>query len=246
MTGLPYGRTLAEVQRAAQFAARHTCVDVLSYAGRYDEAWSAVVALLYASPHPPADSALVQAGREGLYALIREHRHHHGHSHRAADRGPGTAPSFQRYWQTAYTPSPEGRVVERQALRQILPKLSPRQREVVYALAVADGDPTLAAERLGLSRDTFVSILNEARRRFRLWWHEGEAPSGMWQRGYRRPCGEATEAGGERCRAGHVRSPENTYVAPDGTRMCRPCRADAAQRGRRRQAGARRSTAVTS
>lgn len=36
----------------------------------------------------------------------------------------------------------------------------------------------------------------------------------------------------EVCRNGHECTPENTYVAPDGERRCRPCRRESKARGR--------------
>jgi hypothetical protein len=91
-------------------------------------------------------------------------------------------PSFVRYWAGAgaATPSPEGRIVEREALAQIWPTLTELERRAVLAFA-AHGSAEVACVALGMTRRAFLSRLNAARARFRTWWHEGETPSVKWR-----------------------------------------------------------------
>jgi DNA-directed RNA polymerase specialized sigma24 family protein len=242
-SGLPYGRTLADVEHAAQMAARYTVVDSISYADRYDEAWSAIVEDLYGSDHPPADSALIQAGRRGIFEMLRAHQQNHGYDQRAESPAVHASRAFHRFWLTAPTPSPENRIVEREALAQILPMLSPRQRQVVFAFAAFESVPQ-AAQSLGLGHDTFVTALNYARARFRLWWHEGEKPSKLWARnGRQRSVIDTADADVVRCsRRGHVFAGDNVYVSPrTGEKQCKPCRAERARTYRSRaKVGAQR------
>jgi hypothetical protein len=82
MNGLPHGRTLADIQEAAEKAARYTYLDSVSYADRYDEAWSGIVELLYTSNHPPSDWELLRAGQRALSDMVRQWGRHHGYDDR--------------------------------------------------------------------------------------------------------------------------------------------------------------------
>jgi hypothetical protein len=237
MSGLPYGRTLADIQQAAGKAARYTYLDSVSYADRYDEAWSGIVELLYTSTRPPSDWELLRAGQRALSDMVRQWTRHRGYDDRA--EMPSRRPSFERFWCSPAVSSPEDGIVERVALHQILPLLQPRSRQALFALAAA-GQPEVAAEHMGLDKKIFLNQVGAARRQFRRWWHEGEVPSEMWRRGYRSDDSEAIADGPERCRRGHVRSPANVYVARSGLRQCRRCSAER-RRSARSTRGQRRA-----
>jgi hypothetical protein len=90
------------------------------------------------------------------------------------------------YWreQTAPTPSPENYIVDIFTVQQIWPKLTPRNKRILWMLAVHGGYDS-AAKALGITRDTFIDKLSQARKQFLLLWHEGESPSRIWGRGHK-------------------------------------------------------------
>lgn len=228
---LPHGRSLAEIHRAAQAAARYTVADAVSYPDRYDEAWSAIVETLYTGRESPSDWEMMQSGRAAIFDIVRQHKHHHGFDSHSA----GSAPMFQRYWNPSPHPSHEAAVVAKVATAQILPRLTDRHRQVIGALA-ATQDYESAAQLVNMPRCRFISVLSAARRQFRVLWHEGETPSGVWRQHSPRAADEEWVDGGtrERCRNGHVMSATNTYVDHRSEeRFCRRCRAANSARYRR-------------
>ncbi|MFF4417510.1 hypothetical protein ACFYY8_33715 [Streptosporangium sp. NPDC001559] len=181
---LKHGYTLAQLDRIAALATNTGRKIVMHYLDRRDEAWSAIVEHLYTSTEPPTAHQLVEVGRNAIYALIRSEYREMGFYREHTDgqaHGPGSSPKYQQYWQyiTRHTASPEGAVVERLALEQILPSLTPRQREAIYALAAADLYEAAAA-LLDMTPATFKSHIAKGRQRFRELWHEGETPSRPW------------------------------------------------------------------
>lgn len=145
----------------------------------YAAAWHGIVEHLYAyaSEQPPSRIDLMEAGRRALAEDVRATLRHHG----ARRDSSNTGARYAMYWQWAgrAVPSPEGTIVERIALYQILPMLTPGQRAAIEALAAA-GDYGEAARLLGVSETGLKSQLMHGRRRFRQWWHEGETPSAHW------------------------------------------------------------------
>ena len=152
---------------------------------RYDTAWSAVAEYLYAAQDPPTANDLIRTGRLAIYAEITAERQCYGYykAHNAgAQYGVASSPAFRMYWWdliAGRVPSHEGHIVDRMSLTQILPTLTPRQRDALLALAV-HGDYQAAADALGLSATAFKTLISRGRDRFRLWWHEGEIPSRCW------------------------------------------------------------------
>lgn len=178
---LRHGYTLGDLQRVARSAAVTTRAMAGDYDDRYGEAFAAAAEALYAAEQWPAEYVLFRAAQDALRDESRKNRSYRGCAYRHEGwLENGTGPNFVRYWSdvTAVTPSPEGRVVERLALAQILPMLTPRQREVVAALAAFD-DHGAARDALG-GLDCYATHLTNARRRFLAWWHEGEVPSRPW------------------------------------------------------------------
>lgn len=181
---LRHGYTFAQLDRIAALATNTGRALVMPYQDRRDEAWSAIVEHLYAAETPPSSHELVEVGRSAIYALIRSERREQGFYKEHTDgtaHGPGSSPTFQQFWEPLNRPvrSPEGPIVERLALAQIMASLTERQREAIHALAACDRYDA-AAELLGIKPQTFRATIGRGRRRFRELWHEGEIPSKPW------------------------------------------------------------------
>lgn len=146
-------------------------------ADQYAAAWHGIVEHLYASTAPPTRGELMEAGRRALVAEVRDSMRHRGARRDTTNNGA----RYAAYWDWAgrATPSPENAVVDRIALYEILPALTPGQQEALIALASA-GDYATAAGLLGVSEAGLKSQLMLGRRRFRALWHEGEEPSAHW------------------------------------------------------------------
>lgn len=181
---LRHGYTFAQLDRIAALATNTGRTLVMHYQDRRDEAWSAIVEHLYAAEAAPSHHELVEVGRSAVYSLIRSERREQGfykeHTLGTA-AGPGSSPKFQQFWEHLVqpAPSPEGVLVERLALAQILPTLTPGQRDAIVALAVADRYEAAAA-LLNMKPGTFKSHIARGRNRFLELWHEGEIPSKAW------------------------------------------------------------------
>lgn len=181
---LRHGYTLADLHGIARLAV-HTAGSMASnWHERYETAWSAIAERLYAAEDPPQRFDLVRCGQLAIYAVVDDTRHHHGYYKRKtlrAEAGAASSPAFLAFWWDwlGTTPSCEARLVERTALTQILPALTPAQQEAIAALAVYD-DYHAAAEAIGATYVTFRSNVARARARFLALWHEGEAPSRPW------------------------------------------------------------------
>lgn len=130
-------------------------------------------------PEEPSRTELFGIGLSASDQHVRDELRHHGWDLRNLDNGSAARAAFQAYWQAATAPSPERRVVDRQALVQIWPQLTPRERDALQALADT-GDRLLAAAAMGVTEKGFNAMVNRARHRFLAWWHEGEAPSTFW------------------------------------------------------------------
>lgn len=181
---LRHGFTLHELDRIAALATNTGRALVMHYQDRRDEAWGAIVEHLYAADEPPTAHQLVEVGRRAIYDLIRSERREQGFYREHTDgtvHGPGSSPKFQQFWEHLNRPvrSPEGPIVERLALAEILAALTERQREAIHALAVSERYDK-AADLLGIEPQTFRSLIGRARLKFREFWHEGEIPSKPW------------------------------------------------------------------
>lgn len=184
---LRHGYTLGDLHDLARLAVHtaRTLADA-SWQDRHDLAWSAIAEELYTADQPPTRRELVGAGQRAILEALRSDRQCYGYYREHTDgavHGLGSSPAFRAYWWDLCgalpAPSPEGRIVERAALDQIMPMLTPGMREVLLALAVHDTYQDAAAA-LDMSMAAFVSQIANARRRFRRWWHEGEVPSKPW------------------------------------------------------------------
>lgn len=198
MTELRFGFTLADLNRLATSATSHAGTYASDGADRYQTAWSAIAEHLYAADHPPTERDLWHAGRDAIWAAIRDNQRTHG-APRAG--GGGDMPQFVRYWfdHATVTPSCEERVVERLALAQIWPRLTDAHRAALAAYA-AKGNAACAAKALKISDTAFNSRLQRARQTAADLWHEHETVARNRRRDFRartdcdhlRPCGTPT------------------------------------------------------
>lgn len=176
---LRHGYTMRDLDLLARKADTRAYTKALDPGDRYDTAWHAITEHLYTVAKPPTVHDLIYTGATAINRAAQDHRQTWGMT-RTWGAEEGTRGGFQRYWQLArVAPSPEGRIVDEQALRQIWPLLSPTHRAVLTALA-AHGSQTDAATATGKSYATFGSHLKMARRAFYALWHEHETPSRMW------------------------------------------------------------------
>lgn len=182
-TILAHGYTLADLHALARLAVHTAGARASDWHDRYETAWSAIAEAMYAAEHWPARYDLVRAGQLAIYAAVDETRQAYGFYRRKTDgaaHGVASSPKFRAYWWDICgaipSQSPEAGIVERYALTQILPTLTPMQRTAITALAVYD-DYQAAADALGMTYVGFTSHIAQGRRRFRAAWHEGETPS---------------------------------------------------------------------
>lgn len=139
-------------------------------------AWHGIVEHLCTADETPRRTDLMEAGRRALVEDVKATMRHHGARRDSSNNGARHAIYWQ--WAGRATPSPENGIVERLALAQILPTLTPGQRRALETLAAA-GDYDQAAQLFG-SVTGLKSQLMHGRRRFRALWHEGETPSAHW------------------------------------------------------------------
>jgi DNA-binding CsgD family transcriptional regulator len=175
-----HGYSLADIQRIARSAILndhwHMARDPRA---RIDTAVFGVIECLYTAEQRPQPYDLIGAAWRACDDEVTRDLRARGRQR--TERGGGDMASHLVYWlgNANTTPSPEHRIVEHGALRQILPLLTPRQLEAVQLLAALD-DYQAAADAMGITVATFNVTIANARKRFLAYWHEGEAPSRMW------------------------------------------------------------------
>lgn len=178
-----HGYSLADIHHLALTAAARAHGNILDPSDRYNTAWSAIAEHLWRAEEPPATTTLIKTGIRAVIDAAQDHRRHSGIP-RTWDGEHGELAGFLRYWElhSHATQSPEEPVIDRQALRQIWPRLEPRDQQVLYALAIHDGDHRAAAASLGHRLGTYRAYLADARAAYRALWHEHETPSRVWGR----------------------------------------------------------------
>lgn len=147
------------------------------YQDRYDAVWHAIAEHLVSANARPDAYELIGVGLLASDAQVRDEMRTRGRDPQTAGR---FMPRWYQYWNPVEPDPYADRVVERAALAQIWPLLSPRQRQVLTVLAET-GDLRTAAVELGITEKALASRVSEARQRFLQWWHEGEAPSRFWR-----------------------------------------------------------------
>lgn len=169
-----HGYTLCSLDRLSRIAARRTFGGHISYTDRYWLAYSAMSEHLLAAEGPPTSRDLLARASRAIVDHQVDDAHHHGWSQKKKT----TQVNYLRYWDWAagVVRSHEPRIVERVALAQIWPRLREVDRQTLTALA-ATGDRQTAAQSLGITPAAFKRRLQNARKAFLRWWHEGEQPS---------------------------------------------------------------------
>lgn len=223
-----HGYTMLDLHRLARAAVRADRSMALDVADARDIAWSAIAEHLCSVEDHPHHNELVQVGWQAIYRTVREGYRGRGYSdgNYGVDGAP-TMPRFVQFWGSAVTPSPEESIVEHIAVRQVMAKLKPIDRDAVVALAVHD-DYVRAADALGLNYTALTVRLSAARKRALGLWHEGETPYRP-RRTDRRVESHITPLA-TLCGQGHEWTPENTRIRhrtmrgkPKRERVCRQC-----------------------
>lgn len=211
---LRFGYNLADIDRLARMSLRRVWGIHLDYSTRYELAWEAIAERLYAAPEhePPDPSDLIRAGQDAIAAHVNSEQQQHGY-----DRATGGGmPRWAAYWHGQRpVREPETGLIERLALWQIWPELTPRQRQAFLALA-ACGTRAAAAESLSISPRTFAHHLEAGRRRFLALWHEHETPPGFWgsdRRVYRAGGQQVTVSARKTAKAVRHRKPRKAKAA---------------------------------
>jgi hypothetical protein len=176
---LRFGFTMASLETLARKAAYVSHWRFVEFRERYDIAWSAIAEQLYASTEPPQPHDLIRIGEKAIAAHVEAHGHMWGAYYNKPDRE--FMPRFETFWwtQAMPTPSPEDRIVDYLAFRQIWPRLTKTNKKVLLALAT-HGDYERAAASLNKPGTTFRTQIWQARKQFLRLWHDGECPSGVW------------------------------------------------------------------
>lgn len=223
---LVHGYTMARVDRLADDAARKTLATrLIDPSDAREEAWQAIVSLLYSCAEKPTEWSLVDAAMSAIRTYANAYLRDKG---LRASRTPGNGgyeetPHFNQFWVHIIGAKPdwtEG-IVQRMALPRVLGVLTPTQYEAVVALAAHD-DLARAAAALGVSYGAMKLRVQAARKKMLEAWFDDETPP----RAGKRPASEA-------CRYGHARA---MYGGHDGAQwFCRLCRRNAARRRRARE-----------
>lgn len=184
-TGIRWGWTLHHIDRAVRAGIhRNSAYAACDTDERYAAGWHAAVELLYTADEPPTRGDLSRAAWYAADHDTTRAAEHRGHarSREATYTGRTDMPRWHAYWQTIarHTASPEEPVVERLALAQVWPRLTPGQQAALLALA-AHGDYQAAADARGLSRGAFYRQVGAARHRVLALWWEGETPRRGWR-----------------------------------------------------------------
>lgn len=142
---------------------------------RHDAVLCAITEHLLTAAAAPTRRDLINIGLRASNRHTDAEIHHHGWDKRRYTAGSAALPGYQRYWQDrAHLPWDE-RLIERLALAQIWPYLTPAQQQAVMALALT-GDHAAAAATLGVPLPTYSSRLRKARAAAAALWHEHETP----------------------------------------------------------------------
>lgn len=224
---LRHGLTYDDLDHAARIATSRTSGGALTVADRYEHAWGAAAIALCEGVEGLTFQDLVDAAWRGLVRASAQVMRHHG----VHDKTWQIRPSFRAYWQATPSDTPEDRITDRIALSQIWPHLTPRQQDVIVAVATY-GSPEAATEALGLAPSTVRAYLHHGRARAAALWWEGETPRPVQSRSRRSEVAD-------RCTRGHEYTPENTLwrwrrERRSRTRACRACSYDRTRARRKR------------
>ena len=205
-----HGYTMSDLDSIARLAAARRGA---GYA--YAEAWSAAAEALCEAVEPPRFYELLQAAMKGIDRELRTYMHSRGLYDSSSAATGGQFYRFWSGWPRLMSPWEDG-VVDRLAVTQVWPLLSPLHREALVTLAVVE-QYDLAAEALGISYAAFILRIRRARAVFRGLWHDWEPPSRTWGRDERKRRGDksAMESRYDATRRPSRRRPVGA-VHPDG------------------------------
>lgn len=201
---LRHGYTMRDLDRIAHIAiSRRGQYAACDTDERYAAAWHAAVETLYTAEEPPARHDLIRAAWDAADAHTTRTGEQRGHARARGETYTGRTdmPRWHAYWETVtrHAASPEEPVVERLALAQIWPQLTPGQQAALHALAT-HGDYQAAADALCCSRPAFYRQVRLARARVLALWWEGETPRRGW-----RDRRVQTPGGGRQSASVHIR-----------------------------------------
>ncbi|OLT13040.1 hypothetical protein BJF79_03835 [Actinomadura sp. CNU-125] len=171
-----HGYTLTDLEKMTRAAvvADRLLVGDIEY--RHGIAYSAIVECLYASEEPPDRGHLIRVGWQAIALDVRWSLRHAGYPDDGLPGDDTLRPRFLQFWEDhKIVPSPEAKVVETLAARQVVDTLSPIYRDALVALAVHDTYQA-AAEALGISYVAFKARITVARKQVLANWFQGETP----------------------------------------------------------------------
>jgi len=221
---LVHGYTMAQVDRMAHDAARRArgAAQLVDPVDAREEAWQAIVSLLYACEEKPSAWSLVDAGARAIGAFSNSYLRDRG-LRQVKGQGGGYeySPRFNAFWVHIVGAKPDwtDAIVQRMALPKVLAVLTPAQYEAVVALAAHDSLAT-AADALGIEYAAVKHRVNAARKKMLEAWFDDETPHTT----SKKPAAEA-------CRYGHSRKAHGYHNGAQW--VCRLCLRAA---GRRRRA----------
>lgn len=175
-----HGYTTWDVMDIARYSvSRSRPGRIASFEEYLEIAVTAIEDRLLSAVEKPTQTDLLRAAGRGIYRFRHEWEQQHGWDHRTMNFRPG----FERYW-TWHPPQPEDAVVDKLAVHQVWPTLTPAMQQAVSALVMADGDQVYAAAMLGINLSAYKMRLRAARQRFQQWWYEPETPPSrpIWRR----------------------------------------------------------------
>jgi len=211
-TAVRHGYTMRDLDRLARAAiTRNPWYAAADADERYAVAWHTIAEALTVADEPPAAHDLIRAAWRAADAHTTRTGEQRGHSRARGEHYTGRTdmPRWHAYWETItrHTASPDELVVERLALAQIWPRLTPAHQQALWTLAML-GDYQAAADAVGCSRATFYARVRHARSHvLRLWW-EGETPRRGW-----RDRRVQTIGGGRQSTSVHIRRRARTGAA---------------------------------
>ena len=180
---LRHGYTMISLNNLAKRAVFESRWQFIPFHEKYEIAWSVIAEALCSSDEPPRVHDLIRAGEKAIRNNVEDLGELHGIYYYRSKDSERFMPRFETYWwsHAAPAPSPEERIIDALAFRQIWPRLNGVHQLVLMALAT-HGDYERAAAALNKSHKTFVTQIYLARKQFLALWHEGEQPSTMWGR----------------------------------------------------------------
>ena len=169
-----HGYRYQELREIALMAARAWRYPrIASYDDRREWAFDGIIDLVLTATTYPTVSDLVRAGNDGIRRQVYAVSRMNGRPDRG-DQQPGR--NFVIFWYTPHQEVPVDAIVERIALKQVWPLLTPLERLTLNTLAACDFSTPKAAHYLGIPQSTFSQRVMRARRRFAEAWYWPDRP----------------------------------------------------------------------